>query len=77
MSLTQRYKIAKEFTLPAAGIPYLYRLIRERLDIVQKTLRDGNAPSCFSLDELSELAVECLTLAKLLDAMPKAEADHA
>jgi hypothetical protein len=77
MSETQRYKVANEFTLCNTVVPYLRRMVRARLDVVNKVMRDGSARDCFSYDELSELALECLTLARLLDTMPKDEAGHA
>lgn len=77
MSETQRYKLAKEFTVPTVAVPYLRRMIRSRLDVVQKAVNDRDAVSCFSLDETSALMVECLTLAKLLQDMPADEVDHA
>lgn len=77
MSETQRYKIAKEFTLPTAGAPVLRRLMRARLEVVQTALVDREAFLRLSIVEASELAYECLMLAKMLDTMPKDEADHA
>lgn len=77
MSETQRYKVANEFTLPTPGAPILRRLIRARLEVVQKGLQDREAFSRLSIVEASDLAFECLMLAKMLDTMPKDEADHA
>lgn len=74
---TQRYKVANEFTLPAAGAPILRRLMRARLDVVQTALVDRAAFMRLSIVDASELAFECLMLAKMLDTMPKDEADHA
>jgi hypothetical protein len=77
MSETQRYKVANEFTLPTAVVPVLRRLIRARLDIVQRGLQDREAFASLSIVDASDLACECLMLAKMLDTMPKDEADHA
>ena len=74
---TQRYKVANEFTLPTAAAPVLRRLIRARLEVVQLRLQDREAFSLLSIVDASDLAFECLILAKMLDTMPKDEADHA
>ena len=77
MSETQRYKLATEFTLPTAAAPALRRLIRVRLEVVQQRLQDREAFNRLSIIDASDLAFECLILAKMLDTMPKDEADHA
>jgi hypothetical protein len=74
---TQRYKVANEFTLPTAAAAVLRRLIRARLEVVQQRLQDREAFNRLSIVEASDLAFECLVLAKMLDTMPKDEADHA
>jgi hypothetical protein len=70
VSETQAYKKDLTFTLPASGLDITRSLFAQRLKTVEAVCNDPNANRVFTRNELSNMAFECLMLAKMLKSMP-------
>lgn len=70
MSVSQGYKVSKEFTLPTECAPLVRELFEERLEAVGAVLDDPEVGKAFNQTEITAMMFERLQLAKMIRNLP-------